>query len=135
MAIVLAWFSVNPAVVALFILIVTDVVTGLLRAIAERRVASDVSAAGMTRKAGMLIVVALCVLLQGLLPGVPAASTAAIFYCLTEVISLVENLDALGVPLPSQLRRYFAQIDGEPAPPAKPNPLDAVASQFDSRSQ
>jgi toxin secretion/phage lysis holin len=100
----------------LLALIVLDVVSGLLKSAKQKRWSSDVSYAGMTRKLGMLLALGLCYVLESY-SKLPFVIIASLFYSATEGMSLVENLDALGVPIPPQVAQYFKKLNTT-APPA-----------------
>lgn len=110
-----AWFAINPFAGFLLLLMALDVVTGTLRSFRERRVASDVSRDGITRKAGILIMIALGKALEvTFMRGLPVSEAIAIGYCKSEIESLVENLALLNVKVPAWLRRAFAKLPDDP---------------------
>lgn len=109
-----AGYSINIGFLgyALCILIVADLLTGIVKGYLKDGVLSSKLRDGGFKKCGVLLVVALShalgILLSdaaGVLPnGVMA------YYIYTELISVFENLDALGVPLPPILRQILGTI-------------------------
>lgn len=90
---------------ALCILIAADLVTGILKGYIKEGVLSSKLRDGGFKKCGVLLVVALSYAL-----GVLISDTAHVlvnsvmaYYVYTELVSVFENLDALGVPLPPVL--------------------------------
>lgn len=101
--------------IALKILIfcmVADYFTGLLGAIRTRSVNSEVMFWGGVRKAVILIVIALSVMLDQFVGNeAPVFRTLALyFYIGREGLSIVENLGILGVPLPGFLLKTLEQL-------------------------
>ena len=107
---IVEWFRVNPFAGLLLILIAADILLGILRAIGERRLASDISSAGINRKATKIVMVLVGEALERFMPGLPASEFIAMFYCGSEGLSIVENAGLLGVPLPRIITDYFAKL-------------------------
>lgn len=132
-----SFFEANIPIYMLFILMIADVFTGLLRAARDRRLASDVSMAGMTKKAGMLIAVGVLKVLQTYMPGLPLADSVALFYCGTEALSLIENLGQLNVVIPVNVRAYFAKLapdqQGDATPEQMKQQIDELLKQIDDK--
>lgn len=103
----------DKPLVVLLLLMAADFVFGLLGAIKERKLNSDVMYWGGIRKFVVLFVVGLAALIDDWVnPGTPLFRTAAIFfYAGREGLSVVENLGTLGVPLPSKLRSWLEQLN------------------------
>lgn len=106
-AVILAWWAgLDPTWRVLLAFQVLDVITGVLVAGQKGEISSDRSYAGMKRKALVWILIAAAGLLasvtklMGLPYDVPGQAIVAVFYCLTEFISITENIGRAGVPLP-----------------------------------
>lgn len=97
----------------LVLLIVVDYVTGVLGAIRNKKLNSEVMYWGGVRKGIVLVVIILAAMLDNLVGGdVPIFRTGAVyFYASREGLSVVENLGILGVPLPPQLKNMLEQLD------------------------
>lgn len=93
-------------------LIVIDYLSGLVLAVARRRVSSEIGFIGILKKMLILVMVALGQLLDvNLLGGGATMRTAVIFFYLAnEGISITENLSCLGFPLPAKLKAVLAQL-------------------------
>lgn len=104
----------------LFILMVIDVVTGVMAAFAERRVSSDVSRQGMMRK-GMMWAVVLMSMTAGWITnfngiGIAGVSiglggAAAAGFCITEILSILENAGRLGIMPPVLIKEALAKLN------------------------
>lgn len=99
---ILGWLGDVPSVVwGLCGFIALDIISGLTAAWIEKNISSDVSLRGMARKGLMLLLVAAAALAAAVLPvEVPLCSMVAGAFCVTELISIVENLGRAGVPIP-----------------------------------
>lgn len=99
----------------LVILMAFDVITGILRAVKFKVLASNINRDGMIWKAAVLLAVLFGWVLQQYAPGFPAniAETTALGFCLTEAISLIENFGQLGVKLPSGLTDVLLKLNGK----------------------
>jgi toxin secretion/phage lysis holin len=108
----------------LLVLMAADYVAGVLGAIKEKRVSSDVMFWGGIRKIAVLFIVGLAVLLdQWMQLDTPLLRTISLYYYAgREGLSLVENLGVIGVPLPPQLKNILVQLQNKagataPEPP------------------
>ncbi|MEK5376547.1 phage holin family protein [Paenibacillus sp. FSL P2-0173] len=97
----------------LLILMLLDYASGVIAAIKNKKMDSDVMFWGGIRKATVLTVVGLSAQLDDWLqPGAPIFRTAAIyFYAGREGLSLAENLGAIGIPLPFKLKSFLKQLN------------------------
>jgi toxin secretion/phage lysis holin len=102
----------DAALRALVVFMVLDYLTGFLAAAKARRLNSEVMFWGGIRKAIILVVVMLGVLLDGLVGNThPIFRTVVIyFYIAREGLSVTENLGLLGVPLPQFLVMMLEQL-------------------------
>lgn len=97
---------------ALLVLIVADYITGIIVAVIRKKLSSEIGAKGIAKKILMLIIVAVANVLdvQILGGGVALRNITIIFYAANEVISLLENTGALGVPYPQKLMDVLEQL-------------------------
>lgn len=102
----------DAALKLLAVLMVLDYATGVLGAIKNEKVNSEVMFWGGIRKGLILAVVVLAVLLDKMVGNQePLLRTLAIyFYVAREGISVTENLGLLGVPLPDSITRVLVQL-------------------------
>lgn len=100
---------------ALAALIVMDYVSGVLAAIAEKRLSSEIGAKGIAKKVFMFLIVAVAniVDINVIGEGHVLKSVTVVFYIANECISLLENAGRLGVPVPKKLLDVLAQLKKE----------------------
>lgn len=105
------WIGLPVAMKILVYVMAADVATGLCRAGMQGRLNSHCSFKGMMKKAAMLIVATLCIALdQHVRPEMHLGSIAATGFSATEGLSIVENLKAMGVPVPTALANLFQSM-------------------------
>ena len=108
-----AW---DTALMVLVCFMVLDYCTGVIRAFINKEVSSDIGLKGIARKAVILIVLIVAVLLDRLLnTGTWVFRTiVCYFYIANEGISLLENCAGLGLPVPESIQNALVQLkDGE----------------------
>jgi len=121
-AILLTIFGIwSAAMMALVVLIALDIASGWTRAIIQKELSSSASWKGMLKKLLIFGAVALANqadVLAG--SGILIKSAVVVFYCATEGLSVLENLAAVGLPIPPVLRDALKQLNGKKfSPPAK----------------
>ena len=104
-----AW---DKALAILITFMVLDYITGLIKAWYKKELSSDVGLHGLTRKASILIVLIVAVLLDRLVnQGTWVFRTlVAYFYIANEGISILENIAVLNVPFPKKLKDTLIQL-------------------------
>jgi toxin secretion/phage lysis holin len=97
---------------ALLTLIIIDYVTGVVSAIVNRTLSSNVGFKGILKKVSILTIVSLAQLIDTTMlsdSGVLRSSVIA-FYIVNESISILENSSKFGIPLPKKLKQVLAQL-------------------------
>lgn len=101
---------------ALIVFMALDYLSGVLCAIAARRLSSAVGFRGICRKALILILVGVASAIDALLgAGAALRSAVLVFYLSNEALSLTENAAQLGLPIPEKMKRVLAQLHGRAA--------------------
>lgn len=97
---------------ALIAFVVVDYLTGVLRAIVEKKLSSRIGAKGIAKKVAIFLVVGIGHLADVYLLGDGAALRTAVifFYVANEGVSLLENATAIGLPVPDKLKDVLAQL-------------------------
>lgn len=97
---------------ALIAFMALDYITGVVVAIIEKRLSSEVGFRGLAKKFLILVFVAVGHIADTyILGGTPAAMSAVmLFYMANEGISIIENAAALGLPVPKKLTSIMEQI-------------------------
>lgn len=111
----LGWFlgGWDGFVFALVAFVVLDYLTGFMRAVAEKRLSSQVGALGIMKKVLIFFIVGAAHVVDTHLLGGTAAPlrTAVIFfYIANEGVSMLENTAAIGLPVPNALKQALAQL-------------------------
>ncbi len=118
---------------ALVAMVAIDYITGVLCAISEHKISSEVGFRGISRKVLIFILVGVAHLVDTLLLGEGSALRTAVllFYCVNECVSILENAAKLGLPIPEKFRSVLAQIkrrteDDSDADEPKPDKTEAA---------
>lgn len=99
------------ALQTLLIFIALDYISGILKALYQKKLNSEVGVRGIVRKIGFLIIVALANYLDQLLGNSGALYTLVVyFFVANEGISIVENWGAMDLPIPQKLKDALAQL-------------------------
>ena len=110
----LGWYlgGMDGLIYALIAFTIVDYVTGVLRAIIEKKLSSRIGAHGIVKKVAIFLIVGVANLADlYLLHDSGALRTAVIFfYASNEGVSLLENSVALGLPVPEKLKDALAQL-------------------------
>ncbi len=97
---------------ALVGLIILDYISGVMAAVVEKKLSSEVGAKGIAKKIFMLLIVAVAniVDINVIGEGHVLKSVTMVFYIANECISLLENAGRLGVPVPKKLLDVLEQL-------------------------
>lgn len=97
--------------------IVLDYITGICKAIYNKKINSSVGLKGIVKKVGYLIIVAVAVMLDKVAGNTGAIRTLVIyFFVANEGISILENWGAMGLPLPKKIFGLLEQLKNENDP-------------------
>lgn len=96
----------------LLIMVVCDYISGVIRAARTGKLSSRTGFHGILKKGAIFLVVVVAAQLDRLggIQNDLFRSGAALFYIANEGLSILENLGALGLPLPSFLRKSLAEM-------------------------
>ena len=97
---------------ALLAFVVLDYITGIMCAISDRSLSSNVSFRGLAKKVLVFVMVGIGHILDIQILGETGVLRTAIifFYLSNEGLSLVENAAYLGLPVPEKLRAVLEQL-------------------------
>src|SRR6478672_8235343 len=101
------WLPMVPTLVYLMGL---DIISGVILAFSKRTLNSTTSTTGICRKAMTILLVAMGIALEPLCNGLPVSTLIALGYVKGEVLSIMENASALGLPLPAIISEVLAKI-------------------------
>lgn len=99
-------------IIALLIFVIFDYITGVLCAIADKKLSSSVGFKGICRKVLIFILVGIANILDIHILGHEGVLRTAIifFYISNEGLSLTENASHLGLPIPNSLKAVLEQL-------------------------
>lgn len=101
----------------LLTVIILDYITGIFKAIYNKKINSSVGLKGIIKKLGYLIVVAVAVILDKIAGNTGAIRTLVIyFFVANEGISILENWGGMGLPLPKKIFDVLEQLKNENDP-------------------
>ncbi|CDM67854.1 toxin secretion/phage lysis holin [Clostridium bornimense] len=110
----LGWFlgGFDGFLYALVALMVADYITGVMCAIVEKKLSSEIGFKGIFKKVLIFILVGIGHLIDTNLIGDGSVLRTAIifFYCSNEGVSMLENAGRLGLPIPEKLKDILVQL-------------------------
>lgn len=100
---------------ALVAFVAIDYLTGIMVAVLERRLSSEVGARGIFKKVLIFALVAVAHIIDAqFIKAGSAIRTAVIFFYLSnEGISILENTGKIGLPIPAKLKQALEQLNKE----------------------
>ena len=122
----LGWFlgGADGFLYALIAFVAVDYLTGVMCAIVDKKLSSEIGAKGIFKKVLIFVLVGVGNVIDSLVlgdDGDGAIRTAVIFFYLSnEGVSLLENAGHLGLPIPDKLRDVLAQLRGRSDDSSKP---------------
>ena len=110
----LGWFlgGCDGLLITLVIFAAVDYITGVMCAISDRKLSSEVGFRGICRKVLIFILVGIANILDVEVIGTGSVLRTAIifFYLSNEGVSLLENAAHLGLPVPQKLKDVLEQL-------------------------
>ena len=97
---------------ALIAFVVIDYITGVMCAVADKKLSSEVGFKGICRKVLIFLLVGIANVLDVQVIGSGSALRTAVifFYISNEGVSLLENATHLGLPVPDKLKDVLEQL-------------------------
>ena len=104
--------GVDGLMTALLIFMVLDYITGLMCAIADKKLSSAVGFRGICRKVLIFLLVGVAHIVDLHVVGSGSALRGAVvcFYLSNEGVSMLENAAHLGLPIPEKLKAILEQL-------------------------
>ena len=110
----LGWFlgGCDGLMYALIAFVVVDYITGIMCAIVDKKLSSEVGFKGICKKVLIFLLVGMANILDANIIGSGSVlRTAAIFFYLSnEGVSLLENAAHLGLPVPNAMKEVLQQL-------------------------
>lgn len=106
--------GLDGMLIALIIFVVLDYVTGVMCAISDKKLSSEVGFRGIFRKVLIFMLVGVANIVDVHVVGTGSALRSAVvaFYLSNEGLSMLENAAHLGLPIPDKLKEILAQLHG-----------------------
>ena len=100
---------------ALITFVVSDYITGLMVAVLERKLSSEIGFRGIFKKVLVFVMVGIGNIVDvHLIRNGSAIRTAVIFFYISnEGISIIENSAKIGLPIPQKLKEVLKQLNKE----------------------
>nr|DAZ53910.1 MAG TPA: holin [Caudoviricetes sp.] len=98
--------------IALLLFVITDYITGVMCAIADKKLSSAVGFKGICRKVLIFLLVGIANILDMQVIGTGNVLRTAVifFYISNEGVSLLENAGHLGLPIPVKIKAVLEQL-------------------------
>ena len=110
----LGWFlgECDGLMYALIAFVIADYVTGVMCAVSDKRLSSEVGFKGICRKVLIFILVGMANILDMHVIGTGCVLRTAVlfFYISNEGVSVLENAGHLGLPIPARLLNVLEQL-------------------------
>lgn len=124
----LGWFlgGFDGFLYTLVTFVAIDYLTGVLCAITDKKLSSEIGAKGIFKKVLIFVMVGIAHILDTQILGSAgydgsALRTAVIFFYLSnEGVSILENAGHIGLPIPEKLKAVLKQLHGRDEKPPKP---------------
>jgi len=104
--------GLDGMLIALIIVVALDYITGLMCAVADKQLSSEVGFKGIFKKVLIFMLVGLANIVDVHVVGTGSALRGAVvaFYLSNEGLSVLENAAHLGLPIPDKLKDILAQL-------------------------
>lgn len=110
----LGWFfgGMDGLIYALLVFVIADYITGVMCAIADKNLSSEVGFKGICKKVLIFVMVGIGHIMDTYLIGNGEVLRTAVifFYCSNEGVSMLENAGHLGLPIPAKLKDVLEQL-------------------------
>ena len=112
--------GLDGLMIALVIFVVLDYVTGIMCAIADKKLSSSVGFKGICRKVLIFLLVGVAHIVDLHVVGSGSVLRGAVvcFYLSNEGVSMLENAAHLGLPIPEKLKVILEQLHDRESPAA-----------------
>lgn len=100
----------------LIVFIVLDYISGIFRAIVEQKLSSQIGYKGILRKIFILVIISVSYLIDEYIIMAETKSMTLIvtmFYISNEGISILENANKIGIPIPNKLKQVLLSVRNE----------------------
>jgi toxin secretion/phage lysis holin len=104
----------DTALLTLCIVMALDYITGICKAIKQKKLNSKTGIIGIIKKFGYLIIIALAVVIDNITgDGCIVRNLVIYFFVANDGISILENWAEIGLPLPKKMFEILEQLKGK----------------------
>ncbi|TEB15570.1 Holin family protein [Pelotomaculum sp. FP] len=111
---VIGWYfgEINSLLYALIAFVTIDYVSGVLLAILEKKLSSEIGFKGISKKVMLFVLIGLGNIIDQYIIGSGSSlrTMLIMFYLSNEGISILENATKIGLPLPQKLKDILLQL-------------------------
>lgn len=115
----LGWLlgGIDGFLYVLVVFVIIDYITGVMLAVLEKRVSSDIGFRGIFKKVLIFLIVAMGNIIDFyLIKDGSAIRTAIIFFYISnEGISIIENAAKIGLPVPEKIKKVLEELTEDDA--------------------
>lgn len=106
--------GLDGMLITLFVFMITDYLTGVMKAIVNKKLSSEIGFKGIFKKVTILFLIGVAVRLDLVLNlGESLRYLVIGFYIANEGLSILENVGELGLPFPKKLKDVLIQLNDE----------------------
>lgn len=110
----------DVALQVLILVVILDYISGVCKAIYNKKVNSEIGLKGIVKKVGYFVIVAVAVMLDRIIGNTGVLRSLVIyFFVANEGISILENWGGMGLPLPQKLKDTLEQLKTDNNPKSK----------------
>jgi toxin secretion/phage lysis holin len=99
--------GISKLLLFLVAFVIVDYITGILAALVEKKLSSRVGFKGIAQKVFIFALVSIAHVLDIILGTTVIKDVTILFYLVNECISIMENANRLGVPIPGLLKKMI----------------------------
>ncbi len=100
----------DAGVKALTAVMVMDYMTGIIKAVYQKRMSSEIGYKGILKKIIILVTVALANVIRSITGAEALRETVIMFYIANEAISVLENIAAVSPKMPPEMKNILLQL-------------------------
>lgn len=107
---VICLYSCNNLFITFLLTVCFDIILGTLKAFNMDTVNSDINKTGITKHVAIILFVMFMIYLFKPLEIEEFSSIFIMFYIASYLLSIIENVTLLGVPVPSWVKKHFSTL-------------------------
>jgi toxin secretion/phage lysis holin len=100
----------NTLIIALFTIIIIDIITGLLKALLQKNINSSIGLSGMVKHTAIMLMVMIGYPLLSIFELNVFKEAIIGFFILQYLISIIENTNSLGISYPKWITTYITKV-------------------------